>query len=124
MSRYIDAGWILEIQAGNVPADPSLRDWGALHVTVERHRFERFAGEPYYEEVPTRAAALLQTMVRLRPFEDYNGIIGATCAWAYLNQFGEPIAPPPKGMAELVAEVRNDGLDLAAIARRLRDWKE
>ncbi len=123
MSLYIDAGWILEIQAGNVRADPSLRDWGALHAAVERHRFERFAGEPYYEEAPTRAAAVLETIVRLRPFEDFNGIIGAACAWEYMNQFGEPIDPPLKGMAQLVADIRSGTVELVGIARRLREWK-
>lgn len=123
MTLYIDAGWILEIQASKVPKDPSLRDWGALHAAVERHRFERFAGETYYEEAATRAAVLLETIVRLKPFDDFNGTIGATCAWAYLGQAGEPITPPPGAMVQLVGDVRGGKLGLAAIARRLRDWK-
>ncbi|RLL66356.1 hypothetical protein [Streptomyces sp. Z26] len=123
MTLYIDAGWVLEIQATHVPEDPSLRDWGALHAAVERHRFERFAGETYYEETPTRAAVLLETIVRLRPFKDYNGIIGATCAWAYCGLAGAPLRPPPGGMVQLVRDIRGERLDLGDVARRLRDWK-
>ncbi|WP_030616881.1 hypothetical protein [Streptomyces sclerotialus] len=123
MILTIDAGWILGIQAANVPSDPRLRDWGALHAVVERHRFQRFAGEIYYEETPTRAASLLHTMVLLKPFEDYNGIIGAACAWAYMEQSGEALAPTPGGMAQLVRDVREKEADLAVVAKRLRSWK-
>lgn len=123
MTLYVDAGWVLEIQASNVPDDPALRDWGALHAAVERHKFERFAGETYYEEAPTRAAVLLETIVRLRPFDDFNGIIGATCAWAYMGRAGEAITPPPEGMVQLVRDIRSEKVGLVDIARRLRDWK-
>ncbi|MBT2405989.1 MULTISPECIES: hypothetical protein [unclassified Streptomyces] len=122
MNLRIDAGWILGIQYSRVPADPALRDWGALHAAVERHAFERFAGEPYYEEAPTRAAALLETIVRLRPFEDYNGIIGAMCAWEYMEQSGTPIAPPPGAMVQLVRDIRTEKATLQVAARLLRDW--
>ncbi|KAA6222447.1 MULTISPECIES: hypothetical protein [Streptomyces] len=123
MILAIDAGWILGIQASHVPSDPRLRDWGALHAVVERHRFERFAGEVYYEETPTRAATLLETMVLLRPFEDYNGIIGAACAWTYMEDSGEDIAPPPGAMSQLVRDLREKRTDLLDAARRLRSWK-
>ncbi|MFG3255810.1 hypothetical protein [Streptomyces sp. NPDC048172] len=123
MTLFIDAGWILGIQSSNVPSDPVLRDWGALHSAVERHRFERFAGEVYYEEVPTRAAVLLETMVRLRPFEDYNRLIGAVCAWEYMGQSGEPIDPPPQALAKLTKDSEAGRSDLSRTARCLRDWK-
>jgi hypothetical protein len=122
VNLYIDVGWILGVQYRNTPTDPALRDWGALHGAVERHMFERFAGSAYYEEVPTRAAVLLQTIVLLKPFEDYNGIIGAMCAWEYMEQSGTPISPPPGAMAELVRDLRGEKVNLQEAARRLRDW--
>ncbi|MEU6572959.1 hypothetical protein [Streptomyces sp. NPDC046805] len=122
MILHIDAGWILGVQYSNTPTDPALRDWGALHAAVERHKFERFAGSAYYEEAPTRAAVLLQTIVLLQPFEDYNGIIGSMCAWEYMDQSGTPIAPPPGAMTHLVRDVRGEKASLQEAARRLRDW--
>ncbi|MGG7574449.1 hypothetical protein [Streptomyces sirii] len=62
-------------------------------------------------------------MVRLKPFEDYNGIIGAACAWEYMDQSGEPISPPTGAMAQLVKEIRSEHADLLAVARQLRGWK-
>lgn len=123
MLLYVDAGWILQIQASvvedmNVP----LRDWGALEMMAQRHRFERFTGEPYYEEAPTRAATLLETAVLFRPFADYNAVVGAACADQYLRLSGTPIAPPQGAMPQLVRDIRNLTLDLAGVARRLRDW--
>ncbi|MGW7353441.1 hypothetical protein [Streptomyces sp. NPDC054784] len=69
---------------------------------------------------------LLETIVRLRPFKDYNGIIGATCAWAYSGLAGAPLRPPPGGMVQLVRDIRGERgerLDLGDVARRLREWK-
>jgi hypothetical protein len=122
VNLYIDARWILGVQYSNTPTDPALRDWGALHGAVERHKFERFAGSAYYEEAPTRAAVLLQTITLLKPFEDYNGIIAAMCAWEYMEQSGTPISPPPGAMAELVRDIRGEKVNLQEAARRLRDW--
>ncbi|MEU3250487.1 hypothetical protein [Streptomyces sp. NPDC006997] len=122
MILHIDAGWILGVQYGSTPTDPALRDWGALHAAVERHKFERFADEAYYEETPTRAAVLLHTIVLLAPFEDYNGLIGAMCAWEYMEQSGTPLSPPPGAMVQLVRDVRGGKAGLQETARLLRDW--
>ncbi|MCP3817315.1 hypothetical protein NLX86_03925 [Streptomyces sp. A3M-1-3] len=89
---------------------------------ADRHRFERIAGEPYYEEAASRAATFLHTALRLRPFTDYNAVIGAACAWEYMEQSGTPFTLPPGGMAKLVADIRSDEADLQEIARQLRDW--
>lgn len=123
MTLYVDAGWILNVQIEVSPANTPVRDWGALHCMAERHRYERFAGEAYYEEPTTRAATFLHTALLLEPFSDFNAAIGAGCADMYLEQSEEPFIPPPGGMTQLVRDIRTERLDLAALARRLRDWK-
>ncbi|MFJ3301733.1 Fic family protein [Streptomyces sp. NPDC086549] len=122
MILRIDADWILGVQYSGTPTDPALRDWGALQAAVERHKFERFAGEAYYDEAPTRAAVLLHTIVRLAPFEDCNGLIGAMCAWEYMEQSGSPISPPPGAMSQLVRDIRSEKAGLQQVARSLSDW--
>ncbi|WP_245997295.1 hypothetical protein [Streptomyces armeniacus] len=91
---------------------------------AERHRYERFAGEAYYEEPASRAATFLHTALLLEPFSDFNASIGAGCADMYMRQSDQPFIPPPGAMAQLVREIRAERTGLAAIARRLREWKE
>lgn len=123
MTLYVDAGWILNVQIEVSPENTPIRDWGALHCMVERHRYERIAGEPYYEEAASRAATFLHTVLRLRPFTDYNASIGAGCVRMYMEESGAPIDPPPGGMARLVSDIRSDEADLQETARLLRAWK-
>ncbi|MFI9583158.1 hypothetical protein ACIHCQ_15215 [Streptomyces sp. NPDC052236] len=123
MTLYVDAGWVLNIQIEVSPENTPIRDWGALQCMAVRHRYERLAGEPYYEEVATRAATFLHTSLRLRPFTDYNASIGMACAWEYMVQSGEPITPLYGDMAKLVTDIRSDEADLQEAARLLRSWK-
>ncbi|GGP92569.1 hypothetical protein GCM10010278_83330 [Streptomyces melanogenes] len=89
---------------------------------MSRHAYELHAGEPYYVEAPVRAAVLLQMFVTLRPLPDYNGLIGAALAVRYLHESGEPVSPPPGGMASLVSGIRQGSLNLRAAAALLRSW--
>ncbi|MEV7086528.1 hypothetical protein AB0O07_11620 [Streptomyces sp. NPDC093085] len=122
MTLYVDAGWVLNVQIDVSPENTPIRDWGALHCMVERHRYERLAGEPYYEEVAARAATFLHTAVRLRPFTDYNASIGMACAWEYMEQCDMSIAPSYGDIAKLVSDIRSDEADLHEAARLFRDW--
>ncbi|MFB6548761.1 hypothetical protein [Streptomyces sp. NPDC056405] len=122
MTLYVDAGWVLCVQVEVSPPNTPIRDWGALHCMAERHRYERVAGEPYYEEIPARAATFLHTALRLRPFTDYNASIGIGCVRAYMEASGTPVDPQPGDWAKLVSDIRSDEADLNETARLLRDW--
>ncbi|MCP9208315.1 hypothetical protein [Streptomyces cucumeris] len=125
MILYVDAGWVLNVQVAVSPVNTPVRDWGALHCMTERHRYERFAGEPYYEEAAARAATFLHTSLILEPFSDYNATIGAACAQMYMEESGERITPPPGAMVGLVRELRRTTrLRLGDTARRFRDWAD
>ncbi|MBA4860077.1 hypothetical protein H1V43_01535 [Streptomyces sp. PSKA54] len=122
MTLYVDAGWVLNVQIEVSPENTPIRDWGALHCMAERHRYERVAGEPYYEEAATRAATFLHTALRLRPFTDYNASIGIGCVRAYMEESGTLIDPKPGDWARLVSDIRSDEASLTDVARQLRDW--
>ncbi|MFB4197111.1 hypothetical protein [Streptomyces carpaticus] len=123
MTLYVDAGWVLNVQLDVSPPNTPIRDWGALQCMAERHRYERFADEPYYEETVSRAATFLHTALHLEPFADFNAAIGAACTHMYLDLSGEPIAPPPGGMAQLARDIRAHKRDLQGAARQLREWR-
>lgn len=123
MILSVDAGWILNVQIEVSPANTPIRDWGALHCMAERHRYQRLAGEVYYEETAARAATFLHTALLLQPFSDYNAAIGAACADTYMAESGEPITPPPGAVAQLVRDVREREAGLLEAALRIRDWR-
>ncbi|MCC3772623.1 hypothetical protein [Streptomyces sp. UNOC14_S4] len=125
MYLRIDARWVedslqqFEEQSGR---EIGIDDWGALAAAVHRHAYELHAGEPFYVEVPVRAAVLLQMFVVTRPLTDYNGLVGCALAMRYMRESGQPVKPPGGGMAELVAGIRDSSLTLRATASRLRSW--
>ncbi|MCX4909460.1 hypothetical protein [Streptomyces sp. NBC_00878] len=124
MTLYVDTDWVLSIQVNVSPQNTPIRDWGALSVMVERHRYERIAGEPYYEEIASRAATFLHTALRLRPFSDYNASIGVACAWEYMEQSGMPFELPYGEVAKLIADIRSDEAGMTETALLLRTWAE
>ncbi|MEV2196083.1 hypothetical protein AB0I02_34665 [Streptomyces phaeochromogenes] len=124
MTLYVDPGWILNVQIEVSPENTPIRDWGALHCMAERHRYERVAGEPYYEEVATRAATFLHTALRLRPFTDFNASIGIGCIRAYMEASGTPVNPPAGEWAKLIADIRSDEAGMTETALLLRTWAE
>jgi hypothetical protein len=121
----IDARWIeesLEQFEQQTGREVGIDDWGALAAAVYRHAYELHAGEPFYVEVPVRAAVLLQMFVATRPLTDYNGLVGAALASRYMRESGEAIKPPAGALPELVTGIRSGTLSLRQVAARLRDW--
>ncbi|NBE55078.1 hypothetical protein [Streptomyces boluensis] len=126
MFLRIDARWIEESLARferRSGREVGVDDWGALASAVHRHAYELHAGEPFYVEVPVRAAVLLQMFVTTRPLRDYNGLVGSALALRYLRDSGESVKPPAGAMPALVAGIRDGGLSLRATAARLRSWR-
>lgn len=80
MNLRIDAGGILSVQYSHGPSSPALRTGGRFTRPSSGTHSNASRASRTDGEAPTRAAALLETIVRLKPFEDYNGVIGAMCA--------------------------------------------
>ncbi|WP_267244298.1 hypothetical protein [Streptomyces sp. PR69] len=120
----VDAGWILDIQTRVSPLNTPIADWGALHVMADRHVYEQPHGQLYYEVPAARAATLLQCAVLLRPFTDYNSVIGWACADQYMAASGEAITPPkPDEIHLLTGAIRAQEADLRDIARAIASWR-
>ncbi|WP_439680988.1 hypothetical protein [Embleya sp. MST-111070] len=122
MILRVDAGWVLDIQTANNPVNLPLTDWGSFAFCVERHRYERFRGELYYEETAARAATFVHSMIVLEPFADFNAVVGCACADRYMAGSDEPLTVPPGGWVQLTRDIRERKHTLTDVARTLRAW--
>ncbi|MHC3475658.1 hypothetical protein ACYF6T_44350 [Streptomyces sp. 7R007] len=118
----VDVGWVLQIQSAISPLNVPIADWGALGFMADRHKFERERGVLYYEEVASRAATFLHTALLLRPFSDYNLVIGWACTSQYMHVSGQPLQAKDEDLYALAQEVRAQEADLRTIAHRLESW--
>ncbi|MET7487304.1 hypothetical protein [Streptomyces sp. NPDC005538] len=120
----VDAGWILEVQTRVSPVNTPIEDWGALDAMAKRHTFEQPHGQLYYEAAAARAATFVHSAVLLRPFADYNSVIGWACAQQYMAASGEPIAPPkPDEVHLLTGAIRAQEVDLRQVSRTIASWR-
>ncbi|MFE7838655.1 hypothetical protein ACFU53_22165 [Streptomyces sp. NPDC057474] len=119
----VDTGWVLQIQAAISPLNVPISDWGALGFMADRHKFERERGTLYYEEVPARAATFLHSALLLRPFTDYNLVIGWGCTHQYMHLSGQPVQAKDEELYELAQAVRGQEADLRIVAQRLDAWR-
>lgn len=120
---YVDPGWLLTIQSEAAPPNVDISDWGALHWTGTAHRYEQIAGSPYYEEAEARAATFLYLALVLKPFADYNLVIGWSAAQAYMQLSGHPVAPEPRALWDLAGKIRAGKAGLRDTANVIRSWR-
>jgi hypothetical protein len=119
----VDVGWVLQVQSAISPLNVPIADWGALGFMADRHKFERERGTLYYEEVPARAATFLHTALLLRPFTDYNLVIGWGCTHQYMHLSGQTVQAKDEELYELAQAVRAQEADLRTVAQRLEAWR-
>lgn len=118
----VDAGWVLQIQSALTPLNIPIADWGALGFMADRHKFERERGDLYYEQVSARAATFLHTALLLRPFADYNLVIGWGCTHQYMRVSGQPVQAKDEALFALAGAVRAQEADLRDVAQHLESW--
>lgn len=118
----VDTGWVLQIQSALTPLNIPIADWGALGFMADRHKFERERGDLYYEQVSARAATFLHTALLLRPFADYNLVIGWGCTHQYMRVSGQPVQVKDEALFALAGAVRAQEADLRDVAQHLESW--
>ncbi|MET8038370.1 hypothetical protein [Streptomyces sp. NPDC005345] len=119
----VDVGWVLQIQSAISPLNVPISDWGSLRYMADRHTFERQRGVLYYEEVASRAATFLHTALLLRPFTDYNLVIGWACTSQYMHLSGQPLQPKDDDLYDLAQAIRGQEADLRTVALHLESWR-
>jgi prophage maintenance system killer protein len=75
-----------------------------------------------YGSLYLKAAALLQTLVRLPCLEHSNEAFAWHATEAYLILNGHRLEYPPKAAVALVRDAASGALGVARIARQLGDW--
>lgn len=101
--------------------DPQVDDYGPLHAAVARVN-ARAMERDIYASLHLKAAALLQTLVKLPCLEHSNEAFAWHSAEAFLVLNGRRPEYPPKAAVALVRDAASGALGVAQIARQLRSW--
>jgi hypothetical protein len=120
----VDIRWLLERHAEILPKHPDVADYSGLMAAVARHRVEppRIDYDPV--DNAWRAAALMHTLILLRPLPSRNTLYGSLIAVRYMAAAGEPINPTPDEFFALTDAVRARRADVYAVAELIRAWRE
>ncbi|GAA2622211.1 fic family toxin-antitoxin system, toxin component [Streptomyces tubercidicus] len=121
MILTVDLSWLLQTAQEQLPGDPDVLDYGALEAARARH-CAVVMGNTVYPEPHHRAAALLQSLVRLPALEHSNELFAVTIAAAYLRASGRPVKVATDQAADLVAQSASGQLSVRDIAAALRTW--
>ncbi|MEY9966742.1 hypothetical protein ABIA33_004807 [Streptacidiphilus sp. MAP12-16] len=122
MDLLIDLRWLLERQAQVLPEHPEVHDYSGLVAAVARHRVDPPKID-YPADAARRAAALLHTLVLLRPLPARNALYASLCASVYMHSSGEGIDPPYGAMVEVCRAVQGKHTDVFQVADHIRSWR-
>ncbi|MFF3878664.1 fic family toxin-antitoxin system, toxin component [Streptomyces sp. NPDC001978] len=104
-----------------LPGDPQVDDYGPLYAAVARVN-ARALERDIYGSLHLKAAALLQTLVRLPCLEHSNEAFAWHSAEAYLTLNGCRLDYPPKEAVALVRDVASGAMGVGLIGHQLRAW--
>ncbi|MDH6139413.1 hypothetical protein P3T35_001413 [Kitasatospora sp. GP30] len=118
----VDIRWLLDVQEQASPEDLSVRDYSALQAAVARHRVNT-AQLGHDADPAWCAAALMHTIVLLRPLPVRNNLYACMATAAYMHAAKEGIDPPYGALVELARDVAAAEADIFAAADRIRSWR-
>ncbi|MER7983298.1 fic family toxin-antitoxin system, toxin component [Streptomyces sp. NPDC095817] len=104
-----------------LPGDPEVDDYGPLYAAVARVN-ARAMDRDIYGSAYLRAAALLQTLVRLPCLEHSNEAFAWHSIEAYLALNEYRLDYPPKEAVSLVRDAASGAMGVGLIGRQLRSW--
>ncbi|MEU5045985.1 fic family toxin-antitoxin system, toxin component [Streptomyces griseorubiginosus] len=116
----LDVAFLLHA-AELLPGDPQVDDYGPLYAAVARVN-ARAMERNVYGSLFLKAAALLQTLLRLPCLEHSNEAFAWHCTEAYLALNGCRLEYPPKEAVALVRDTASGAMGVGLIGRQLRAW--
>ncbi|MFD4144086.1 fic family toxin-antitoxin system, toxin component [Streptomyces sp. NPDC058572] len=116
----IDVPFLLHA-AELLPGDPQVDDLGPLYAAVARVN-ARAMERDIYGSLFLKAAAQLETLVRMPCLEHSNEAFAWHSCEAYLALNGCTLSYPPKAAVVLVRDAASRETGIFQIARRLRTW--
>ena len=119
---HIDVRWLLQQHEAALPEQPHISDFSALVAAVARHRVEppRLGVEP---DASWRAAALLHTLLLLRPLPSLNVRYACAVTIAYMHASGEGFHSPYGDFVELCKDLMAGKADVFGAADMIRSWR-
>ncbi|MFK0296370.1 toxin Doc [Streptomyces sp. NPDC090442] len=123
MVLHIGVPWLLDVQEQAVPEDVSVADYSALVAAVARHKTRIPRPSAADPDAAWRAAALLDTLVRLQPLPYRNALFACQVAVAYMHASGEGVDPPYGALVDLVRDIQAGKTTVYQAAGRIRTWR-
>lgn len=118
--EYLDVEDLIGMAVALLGDPPPVRDLGLLEAAAARPRASAF-GEDAYPEVWSKAAALLQSIVKNHPLVDGNKRLGWLAAAVFLQLNGvEATIVPNDAVYDTVMKVAAEQLGVGEIAELLR----
>ncbi|MER6526139.1 toxin Doc [Streptomyces sp. NPDC001508] len=119
---HIDVRWLLQQHEKALADQPHISDFSALVAAVARHRVDppRLGVDP---DASWRAAALLQTLLLLRPLPSLNVRYACAVTIAYMHACGEGIDSPYGELVELCKILMSGKEDVFGAAEKIRSWR-
>ncbi|MFD3437029.1 toxin Doc [Streptomyces sp. NPDC058685] len=119
---HVDVRWLLQQYEQVLPQEHMVSDFSALVACVARHRVDPprlgIDSDPAW-----RAAALLQTLLLLKPLPAYNVRFACAVTIAYMHASGEGLDTPYGELVELCKELIAGKADVFHAADQLRGWR-
>lgn len=121
-SLHIDVRWLLQQHETALPDQPTINDFSALVAAVARHRVDppRLGVDP---DASWRAAALLHTLLLLRPLPSLNVRFACAVAIAYMHASDEGLDVPYGELVELCKDILAGKDSVFGAADRIRSWR-
>src|SRR5215475_3681996 len=118
---YLDASDLLVLATAVTGGDLVVRDLGLLDAAAHRPR-ATVLGVEAYETLWSKAAALMDSIVRGRPLAQGNWRLGWVAAITLCDINGWWIDADEEAALELVREVGRGQVDVKTAAEHLRNW--
>lgn len=120
MTAYLSVEDLLLI--AELLGEPGVRDMGLLDAAAHRPRAS-VLGEDAYPDLDTKAAALLESLVRNHALIDGNERLGWTATAVFLRLNGFRLVAPEDDAYDLIIAVAEGRAGLRTITEALRRWR-
>ena len=118
--EYLDLDDLVLLATGVLGDPPPIRDLGLLGAAAARPRASAF-GADAYPDIWTKAAALLQSIVKNHPLVDGNKRLGWLACAVFLDLNGiDPTVAGDDDVVSLVVGLAAGSVDVPELATRLR----
>lgn len=119
--RYLTTDEILRLHALEVGDQVGVRDINLVEAAAERPRQSAFGEDPY-PDLASKAAALLDSLVRNHPFVDGNKRIGLLASFVFAELNGFEIDTANDGIVDTVLALIVREIDFHELVRRFQLW--